>query len=120
MQGVTLDTIGSGALGELFQVELNRVLANIADPNTVAMTKRSIEIKVTFKTRSDREVADVELTCASKLAPVAKVSTQVFMGRQNGKFVAVENDPRQGNFFDQAKPQLVASGTVAEFPKGSE
>lgn len=110
-QGLTLDSIGGGALRELFETELARVLANINDPNTDEKTKRTIAIAVTFKPK-DRDVADVELTCSSKLAPIAKVSTQVFMGRQGGKLIAVESDPRQSNLFDQPKP----AAAVAAFP----
>lgn len=109
MQGVTLDTIGGGALSELFEAELARILANISDPNTDPKTKRTITIQVAFKAKADRDVADVELTCASKLAPISKVSTTVYMGRQSGKLIAVESDPRQSNLFDQARPMAVAS-----------
>lgn len=114
MQGVTLNDIGGGALLELFSVELAKVLANIADPNTSEKTKRTINIAVAFKPKS-RDQADVELTCSAKLAPIAKVETTVFMGRQGGKLVAVESDPRQSNLFDPPKP-APATGTVSAFP----
>ena len=65
-QGVTLDTLGGGALSELFTAELNRVLANIADPNTDEKAKRSISINVTLKPNRDRDIADVELTGTAK------------------------------------------------------
>lgn len=113
MQGVTLDNIGGGALAELFNRELATVLANIADPNTNEKAKRSIVITVALKPKG-RDQADVELTCVAKLAPVAKVDTTVFMGRSNGKLVAVENDPRQSNLFDPPVP--ASTGTVAAFP----
>lgn len=109
---VTLDTIGGGALSELFAMELARILANIADPNTDEKTKRRIDISVSFKPK-DRGVADVEMTCTAKLAPISKVSTQVFMGRVAGKLVAVENDPRQSSLFDQPKPLSVAAFSEA-------
>lgn len=118
MQGVTLDTIGGGALAELFAAELTRVLANIADPNTDPEIKRAIGITVSFKPNRERDVADVKLTCTSKLAGIMTVSTQVFMGRSGGKLVAVENDPRQSNLFDPAKPALTAVGAFT--PKAGE
>ena len=116
MNGVTLDTIGGGALSELFGAELARILANIADPNTDAKAKRAVTIQVNFKPNKDRDVANVELTCSSKLAGIMTVSTQLFMGRHNGKLIAVENDPRQSNLFDQDRP-LAA---VASFGKDVE
>lgn len=117
MEGVTLDSIGGGALAELFGLELGRVLANIADPNTDSKARRSISINVSFKPKGERDVADVELTCSSKLAGISTVSTQVFMGRHQGKLIAVENDPRQSSLFDKDRPTLAA---VANFQKDGE
>ena len=109
MHGVTLDTIGGGALAELFGVELARILANIADPNTDPAAVRVMTIQVKLKPNRDRDVADVKLTCASKLAGILTVSSQLFMGRSNGKLIAVESDPRQSNLFDPARPAAVAA-----------
>lgn len=118
MQGVTLDTIGGGALAELFAAELTRVLANIADPNTDPETKRAIGITVSFKPNRERDVADVKLTCTSKLAGIMTVSTRLFMGKHQGKLIAIEHDPRQSTLFDEDKPALKA---VAAFPdKGGD
>lgn len=112
MVGVTLNTIGGGALAELFTVELARILANISDPNTDPAAKRVLTMQVSFKPNRDRDVADVRLTCSSKLAGILTVSSQLFMGRQNGKLIAVESDPRQSNLFDPERPAAVAA-----FPK---
>lgn len=112
VENVTLENIGGGALAELFGLELAKVLTNIADPNTNEKGKRVIAIAVTFKPK-DRETVDVELTCSAKLAPITKVDTRVFMGRQNGKLVAVEQDPKQSNLFDQ--PKLATP--IAAFPQ---
>lgn len=113
MQGVTLNTIGGGALLELFQAELARVLQNIADPNTDPKQKRQIAITVTLKPGRDRDVADVELKCGSKLAGIMTVDSKLFIGKAKGQLIAVENDPRQSNLFDQAPAPLAA---VAQFP----
>lgn len=114
MQGVTLETIGGGALSELFDAELARILSNITDPNTDTTTKRVMTITVKFKPNRDRDVADVELTCGSKLAGIMTVSTQLFMGRHQGRLIAVENDPRQTTLFDDARPNLSAvAGALA-------
>lgn len=118
MNTVTLDTIGGGALPELFDAELARILANIADPNTDPSTKRVITITVSVKPNRDRDVADVELKCSSKLAGIMTVATQLFMGKHQGKLIAVEADPRQSNLFDQERPTIAA---VASFqPKDGE
>lgn len=108
--GVTLDTIGGGALRELFEAELNRVLANITDPNTDETTKRTIALTVTFKPNSDRDIADVDLACSSKLAGITKVRTRLYVGRQQGKLIAIESDPRQTTLFDPPRPAPIAVG----------
>lgn len=111
--GVTLDTIGSGALVELFDAELARVLENITDPNTEAKTRRTITVKVSFAPNENRDLADVNLTCSSKLAGIKTVGTRLYVGKTRGKLVAVENDPRQTALFDQ--PQPARPSAVANF-----
>jgi hypothetical protein len=117
MQGVTLDTIAGGALSELFEAELSRILANIADPNTDTKAKRVITIQVAFKPNRDRDIADVELKCHSKLAGIMTVNSVLYMGRREGKLIAVESDPRQSRLFDDERSALAR---VASFPKGAE
>lgn len=114
MPGVTLETIGGGALSELFDAELARILANITDPNTDTHTKRVLTITVKFKPNREREVADVDLTCATKLAGIMGVQTQLFLGKHKGKLIAVENDPRQSNLFDPERPAISAVGDFAK------
>jgi hypothetical protein len=105
MQGcVSLETIGGGALSELFDAELARILANITDPNTDTRTKRVMTITVKFTPNRDRDVADVELVCTSKLAGIQSVATRLFMGKHKGQLIAVENDPRQSTLFDAEAP----------------
>lgn len=107
-QGVSIDTIGNGALVELFGAELQRILSNITDPNTDTTTKRVMTIQIKFKPNRDRDVADVDITCSSKLAGIMTVSTQLFMGKIRGEYVAVESDPRQSKLFDQEPRPLAA------------
>lgn len=114
-QAVKLDNIGGGALSELFEAELARVLANIADPNTDAKAKRTIAIEVMFKPSEDRDVADVQLKCASKLAGIKKVSSVLYMGKRDGRLIAVESDPRQSRLFDDERP---IGAKVASFSEG--
>lgn len=115
--GVTLDTIGSGALVELFDAELARVLENIQDPNTDAKTKRTITVKVTFAPNENRDLADVNLTCGSKLAGIKTVGTRLYVGKIRGKLIAVENDPRQTTLFDQPQPARPTAVSAFEKPQ---
>lgn len=110
LQTVKLETLAGGAVRELFQAELERVLENIADINTDPQVARTITLSVTLKPGPKRESADVKVKCASKLAGIVTVNTQLFMGRHQGKLVAVENDPRQGGLFDAPdQPQKLAA-----------
>jgi hypothetical protein len=120
LKAVTLDTIANWALVELFQTELSRVLDNIADINTDPAQKRTITIAVELKPGAKRESADVKVKCSSKLAGILTVNTQFFLGKQAGKLVAVENDPRQGGLFDQpAEPKPLAAVSDINSKKGS-
>jgi hypothetical protein len=112
--GVTLDTIAGGALAELFEAELARILSNITDPNTDPSAKRAITLQVKFTPNRDRDVADVEVTCSSKLAGIMTVNTQVFVGRHQGRLIAVESDPRQSRLFDEPKPTMVTAFSAKE------
>ena len=114
MTGVTLDTIGGGVLAELFAVELARILANIADPNMEAKAKRTMTLTVTFTPNRERDVADVTLTCTSKLAGIQTVDAQVFLGKHKGQLIAVESDPRQSSLFDQPLARPVVNGNFPQ------
>jgi hypothetical protein len=106
MQTVTLATLAGGALPELFAEELARVLANLADPN-MGSAARAITLTVTFKPNRDRDAAEVSVACSSKLAGTLGVETKVFLGKQHGKWIAVESDPRQSGLFDEDRPRAV-------------
>ncbi len=119
---ITLGTVGGGALAELFQAELARVLQNIADPNTKATAKRVVKMEVAFKPNKERSASEITLKCVSVLAGIETVDSYLYIGKRGGKYVAVENDPRQSKLFDQERPQPVAA--VSPFPspqqKGSD
>ena len=64
---LSLINLGGGAAVEQFQVELDRVLENIMDPNT-GHTKRAITMKVEFQPSTDRSTYNLRISCSSKLA----------------------------------------------------
>lgn len=101
---VTLVSIGQGALVELFDIELERVLKNIADPNTDARSTRVITLKVTIKPDEERTMGSVGLSATSKVASSKPTATVVYMGRKQGQLVAVESNPSQSSLFDAPKP----------------
>lgn len=97
LHNVSLETLAGGAVPERFDRELERVLKNIADPNTDAQAVREISVKVRIKPAADRESAVVRLDVASKVAPAKPVATPIHFGtdRTTGKLVAIGYDPRQ-------------------------
>lgn len=101
---VTLANLADGAALELFQEALTSVLRNISDPNTDAEAVREITLKVKFKANEERQVGDVTVTAAAKLASLKGVKTLVYIGRHAGEYVAVEQ-PRQ-MVFDNKPEEL--------------
>jgi hypothetical protein len=109
---VTLSTLAEGAVLELFQAELNKVLDNIADVNTDPEAKREISIKVRIAPNEKREMADVVVDVTSKLGSFKPVSTLMYLAKHRGENVAVEHNPKQLSLpaeppakFPQAAPQ---------------
>lgn len=103
----TIETIGGGAIPELFQRELQAVLANIADQNTPSATARSITIKVIIKPTADRDSGSVEVRCQASMPSVKPVAASMFFGREGGKLVGLTHNPKQMDMFE---PKVVEMG----------
>lgn len=97
---VSLVTLGNGAASELFQMELQKVLDDIVNPNTKATAVRTVNLKVRVKPSEDRDYGEVSITCTSVLAPTLQYNTNFFIGRQRGRAVAREHNPKQAKLFD--------------------
>lgn len=109
---VTLASLAGGAALERFQLELERVLSNIADPNTDATAKREITLKFRITPDRDRYSASVDILTSAKLAATIGAGTTVYMGRREGELVAVESNPQQLTF----DVQLPTPGARAKAP----
>lgn len=103
---VTLASIGNGAAMELFEHELKKVIANIADPNTSAKTKRSVNIKVIIQPDEDRGIGFASVEVTAKLAGVKPVPSTMYFGKKDGEFVAVQNQFAQPGIFDTDKTNV--------------
>ncbi len=95
---VTLDTLKGGAALQLFQEELDKVVANIMDPNTDAEAVREAVIKVRIKPDKDRSGGAVQIIPSSKLAPAVALGTRMFFGKKGTRFMAFEHNPQQLTF----------------------
>jgi len=106
-QPVTLYTLAGGALGELFDREMERVSADILDLNTEADAVRTITIKVKIKPDENRSFGAVGMFISSTLGAPKGVASMMYFGRKNGRAVAVENVPAQKELFDPLGPRPV-------------
>lgn len=100
---VSLSTLGKGAAVELFERELQNVLANIDDPNTDYKEKREIVLKVTIVPSEARDFGTTSIKCTSKLAGVKPAMTAMLFQREGRKHIALEPKGKQGNLFDAPK-----------------
>lgn len=72
---VTLSQLKDGAVEELFQQSIGKLLESIADPNTEPEAKREVTIKITLEPSADRSYAAVTVSVASKLPAAIPVKT---------------------------------------------
>jgi hypothetical protein len=86
---VSLEQLAEGAAGELFEREMQRVLGNILDPNTDWKKRREITLKFIIAANEDRESAILAVDANSKIAPARPHVQPIFLGRRNGRMVAV-------------------------------
>jgi hypothetical protein len=93
---VTLSNIAGGAVPELFEHELQKVLANIADPNSDPSATREITLKFRFKPNTkNRGVGEIDILSASKLGGTTGAETEAYFIHTEGQYVMVEHNPQQ-------------------------
>lgn len=111
-QQLDLSTLHGGGLGELYQIELAKVLANIQDINTPWKKTRKIVVtlSITPATNQRRE-GRLTYQVDSKLVPYEAREIEIYMGVEGGKAVAAESDPRQLTIDDEVAKQ---SGKVTD------
>jgi len=95
MKKVTLQTLKSGAVIDLFDVEFEKLLANINDENTNATTMRSITIKLEIKPGKTRRDAESRISVVSRLAPIKPSESTLYLDSDDGILAAYEDDPEQ-------------------------
>ena len=90
MRSFNIANIANGALVEQVDAEIQKVLQNIADPNTDPERKRKINITLIFEGDSDREIADVSFETKSILVPSRRQTTRVAFEKHGSDMVAEE------------------------------
>lgn len=110
---VSLATLARGGAIERFDDELRRVIENIMDPNT-GSGARSVTLKVVLKPAADKASSTVAISCSSKVQGAEPVGTMMFLGRAQGKAVAMEHNPEQMAMTFAAQTPVVALPAVVE------
>lgn len=91
LKNMKLSQIGQGALQELFENELEKVIDNINDINTEPTKKRKITLTVEIKSDESREILFADVHAKSNLVSMPPTSLKLFnMIDDNGERVVNE------------------------------
>lgn len=101
---IDLNKFAGGAVAEKLNMELQKVLANIADPNTDHKKARKVSLTLTLKANEQRGLAVVMADVKSTLAPSKGVETQMMID-MDGQGNVVGAELRSGipgqTYFDE-------------------
>ncbi|MGC3792017.1 replication terminator protein [Priestia aryabhattai] len=79
MRIIDLNTFADGALAERLNIELQKVLDNITDPNTDPEKVRKVTLTMSLKSDDRRKVSNVSVVAKTTLAPARDIQTQLLM-----------------------------------------
>jgi len=97
----SLATIAGGAVAEAFEIELQKVLHNITDPNTDPHAKREINLKVVLvPIGEEREEIRVGIQCSSKCQSHKAIDTLFWITPVGGAIGCTEIKRRQTTLAD--------------------
>lgn len=90
-QIIDLNTFASGALAERTNIELQKVLENIADPNTDHKKTRKVTINIVLKANEKRNLASVIVDAKSSLVPAKGIESEIIIDyNTNGSVTGAE------------------------------
>lgn len=123
METLKLQEVAGGALQEKANQALQKVFANMQDPNTPWKNKRVVTIKMAFTQNEDRDDSTCEISVETKLAPVKPVETKFSLGKNitTGEVEALEYGPGikgQMSFADLQAPETVIDGKTVDTETG--
>lgn len=88
---IDFNTLSGGALAEKLNIELQKLAANILDPNTEAKATRSVTVKITIKPNEKRQIGESDISVTSAPAPAKAIPTSfIFDWDRDGKAVMKE------------------------------
>lgn len=104
---INLETFANGALAEKTNIELQKVMDNIFDPNTDATKVRKVTITLTLKADEKREIIATNVDTKCTLVAAKGVATTMLLGTDtSGKVVGRElasGAPGQTYFTDDGQ-----------------
>ncbi|CAM4359633.1 hypothetical protein BAMA_16235 [Bacillus manliponensis] len=126
---IDINSFAQGAVAERLDAEFDKVLKNMADPNTDPKAKRTITITLSITGDTKREIWDCSVKATSKLAPAHEVGSRIIVGRdregnivgqelvsgvKGQMFIDTEGDISNdvGEKIEDAAPQETTSGVV--------
>jgi hypothetical protein len=83
---IDLTNFAEGAVAERFNIELQKILENIADPNTDPKKARKLTLTLTVKADEKRDIANVSIQTKTVTVPAREIETKIIM----------DYDPRSG------------------------
>lgn len=88
---IDLNTFADGALSERANVELQKILENIHDPNTDAKKARKLTLTITLSADEKRDVVLTNVVAKTTLAPAKPIESKLIMDMDNkGKITGAE------------------------------
>jgi len=104
--------MGSGAILERVDYEMEKVLDNILDPNTKPTGKRKITVTLELVPSADRKTITVQTTAKCVLCPTEPVTTSLYVSSTigTGELMVAELTP-------QVPGQYSLDGTIQDSPK---
>jgi uncharacterized protein YuzE len=88
---INLTEFADGAVAERVNIELQKVLENLTDPNTDPKKVRTVTVKISMKGDEKRDLANVTVTASTKLAPAKDIETKIVLDIDGkGKVVGQE------------------------------
>lgn len=121
-QMIDLNTFANGALAERLNIEIQKAIENIADPNTDPKKARKVHVTLTLKTNENRTLSTVHIDTKTTLAPAKGVETEIMINlTPDGKVVGAElksGIPGQ-TYFDGEKVRTDTGTPVEEIEEQS-
>ncbi|WP_366160604.1 replication terminator protein [Bacillus infantis] len=88
---VDLNTFAGGSVQERVNLELQKVLANIADPNTDPKKVRKVTLTLSLAGDDQRNLAAVKVQAKTTLAPAKEIEAKIIMDLDSkGKVTGAE------------------------------